>query len=292
MPSMPDAFEKAFDGITGAQIVEKPGDYVNDDGLICCGTCGEPKQSQHENPEFMRERKGLYTYLPRLCRCEREESERQEKAANDAKEAEAVRRNRAACFEFESDAAMTFDNDDMGNPKMTRACRRFVDGFETALQTGAGLMLFGAVGSGKSYHAAEIANGVIDRGYRALYTSLARLMARMGYDSEKAATLDYLKGFDLVVLDDLGTERSTETATEKSYLIIDTLARLAKSGKTVTIFTTNLDPKAMERETDSALQKLYSRAIGMSQPVEVRHGDRRKAKKPEAMEFYKGLFAE
>lgn len=275
----------------------RPGDFTGDDGLIHCGKCGEPREEVIDLPEFLHARKGKTAKVSRECLCERTEREERETAEQERIRAERIERNRRDCFEFESEKAMTFDNDDMSNPRITKACRRFVDRFDTALREGAGLLFFGAVGGGKSYHAAEIANGVIDKGYRALFTSIARLSARVGFDSDKAKLLAYLRTFDLVVLDDLGTERSTEAANEKAFFIVDSLGMLAKEDRngghpTVTIFTTNLDPKAMVEERDSNLQKIYSRAIGMSQMVEVKHADRRKVKSPGAADFYKGLFEE
>lgn len=262
------------------QATAKPGDYV-EDGILHCVKCGEPKEqvvsllgSEHK--------------MARECRCEREERETAEERDRLSKRAERAEQFRAECFPFDALRRMTFESDDMSNAKVSERCRRYAENFARAKAEKAGLLFHGSVGGGKTYHAASIANRIIDMGHSAIFTSIARISADMSAARFTGASrvLSDVMAHDLVILDDLGTERSTETAREQTNEIVDALSLSA----CVPIITTNMSIEAMQAETDPMLQRVYSRIFGMCQPVKVEHTDRRLEVGEGKADFYRSIW--
>ena len=284
MSSFTDVLETA---IQGAQSTKTEGDYVGNDGLLHCGKCGEPKETEQPMPEALWPRFGKTRKLPILCKCENEKAEQIKREEEERERTEATKAAREKCFPYPALQDMTFKTDDGKNAGISKLCRRFVDKFEEFKAAGAGLLMYGAVGSGKTFHAATIANGVIDRGYTALFTSISTLGARMtaNYGSNKLEILQDICKYNLVILDDLGIERTTDAMNENVYQIVNALY----SNKNTLIFTTNLDPGAMLAETDPNRQRIYSRIFEMCQPVEVKGTDRRREVSEQRAALYKSL---
>jgi len=127
------------------------------------------------------------------------------------------------------------------------------------------MLLYGAVGSGKSSMAAAILREVDSRhGYLGRWYSvpdlLARYRATMEQDARETATqiASELNLAPLVVLDDLGTENGTGWAYEQVYLAIDRRYGALKP----LIVTSNVPPEQMEPRIASRLQhKEYSTVV-------------------------------
>lgn len=270
-------FEKAI----GRQEM-RPGDYV-EGGLIHCGTCHEPREQVFEAYGSVPAQK-----IPRQCACDRERTEREESERTLAERRKRSEQMRSECFPFEAMRDMTFDHDDRLNAKISDRCQRYAERFADALRQRAGLLFYGDVGGGKSYHAACIANRVIDDGYRATFTSIGEVASDMSAArfSGERQVLTKLCAHDLVVIDDLGAERSTDTALAQTAAIVDALSK----SRAVVIFTTNMDPEAMRKETDATLRKVYSRVFGMCQPVRVDVPDRRLKVSEGKADFYKSIW--
>ena len=77
----------------------------------------------------------------------------------------------------------------------------------------------------------------------------------------------------MLILDDLGIERSTEYALEQVYAVID---ERYKSGLPV-IITTNLKIAEIRNPQDVAYARIYSRILEMCTPVRISGEDRRKS---------------
>lgn len=265
------------------RVDPRPGDFRGTDGLVRCGTCGEPREQVFDAlPNLAAQR------LPRSCKCDREREALEAERDRLAKRAEQAERFREECFPFDALKAMTFEADDRSNPRVTERCERYADRFEDALRQRAGLLFWGPVGSGKTYHAASIANRVIDMGHSAVFTSISRISAEMSAARFTGASrvLDELLRHELIVLDDLGTERGTETAREQANEIVDALS----VSSCVPIITTNMSVEAMQAETDPTLQRIYSRIFGMCQPVKVEHADRRLSVSEGRADFYRSIW--
>lgn len=97
---------------------------------------------------------------------------------------------------------------------------------------------------------------------------LSMIQAEKQGESDVLCALDAAK---LVVLDDLGAERSTDYALEKVYNIIDRRYRKCLP----MIITTNLSIQDMAQEEDVRYKRIYNRLIEVCEPVQITGTDRR-----------------
>lgn len=178
-------------------------DYV-EDGILHCGYCGKPKQRYIHCL-------GRDWFVTFLCKC-------QKKAKAEKQEAEAkkklIQERMQDCFR-----RMIVHNapDDDPNNKVANVCKGYAKNFSRESRWA---VLHGDCGRGKSYRAAQICKAVIERGYKARFTSLTEI-ERALWDGEKAEVYNALNRYDLIVLDDFGAERSTEYLKEIRYNVVD-----------------------------------------------------------------------
>lgn len=213
--------------------------------------------------------------VPVLCECGK--ARRDEEEARLAAQERQARINelRSIGITSRDHLAMTFDADDGSDQRMATIARNYVKNWrEIRNQPSPGLLLTGGVGGGKTFWAACIANAMIDRGYSAMVTNVPSLVSAMSQDYErsKRRVLDNIAAVDLLVLDDIGTERSTEFMHEKLYEIID--ARYLS--KRPLIVTTNLTFKELENPAQMEYKRVFDRIIGMTRPIQVKADGRRK----------------
>lgn len=244
------------------------GDYFMD-GLLYCGKCHTAKQCRFEaawggimEPYF-------------LCECGMKRREEEEKARKAREFQSEVRRLRKLGFPDAEMANWTFANDDGADAKISSIAHKYVDNFGEMKKRGKGLLLYGTVGSGKTYIAACIANELINRGRPCLVTNFARITNTLqGMFEGKQRYLDDLNRLDLLVIDDLSAERDTSFMNEMVFNVIDARYR---SGKPL-IVTSNLTSEELMRPNNIDKQRIYSRVLEMCFPVEVKGVDRRKKK--------------
>lgn len=265
---MGDMYKDGFLKMTPEQYdCANEGDYVLD-GLLYCGKCHTPRQCRIEIMGRIR--------TPMcLCKCETEKRKREEEERKRQDFLDSIKRMRMVGFPDSEMKEWTFANDDQGNPKMMDIGKKFVENFPEMKQRHKGLLIYGSVGTGKTYMAASIANALIDHGYPCLVTNFARLVNTIqGMMKDKQAYMDSLDQFDLLVIDDLGAERSTEYMDETIQNIIDARYR---SGKPL-IVTTNLTINEISNAADLKRQRTYSRLLEMCVPIQFDGKDRRREK--------------
>ena len=152
------------------------------------------------------------------------------------------------------------------NRKMYRIARKYTENFPTMLKKGQGLLLYGDVGSGKSFTAGCIANFLIEKMRPVVMTSFIQILEEcMRFGEDANMKIQTMMLADLLVIDDLGTERGTDFAIEKVYEVIDARYR---SGKPI-ILTTNLDLGYMQRCEDIRYSRIYDRIFEMCYPVKA-----------------------
>ncbi len=259
-----DIFDSAEQAASSA-IKINDGDYFNEDGLLMCGKCNTPKQTRVEL--FGRIKTPMC-----ICECENAKLKAEEKQRNFSKRVEKLREIGL------TDSKMLnwrFEHEDGENKELSALARKYVEHFPEMKDRGKGLLLFGSVGTGKTYIAVCIANELIDRGYPCLVTSFARLVNKIGgLYTDKQEFIDGLNRFDLLVIDDLAAERDTEFMGEIVQNIIDSRYR---SGKPL-IVTTNLTSDELQNPADIRKQRTYSRLYEMCIPFCVKGNDRRQKK--------------
>ena len=132
------------------------GDYEKD-GLLYCGKCHTPK-------EFRGSFLGMVKVVPCLCRCRSEKLAEEEQQRKAEKQQARIRQHRRASF-LESDMQhWNFAADDGADSRIMRAAKNYVGNFTQLREQGKGLLLYGGVGTGKTFAAACIANALIDSG--------------------------------------------------------------------------------------------------------------------------------
>ncbi len=123
--------------------------------------------------------------------------------------------------------------------------------------TGANLLLTGGTGLGKTHLSSAIAQKVIDKGYTVIYESAQTVFdafesVRFGRGNDD--TSKYLT-CDLLIIDDLGTEFSTQYTAAVLYQLLN--QRLV-NGKSV-VLSTNLGGKELLKRYG---ERIYSRLLG------------------------------
>ena len=98
--------------------------------------------------------------------------------------------------------------------------QRYVDHWPEMREKNVGLLLWGGVGTGKSFMVGCIANALMEQEIAVCMTNFARIMNELNNAfSGRNEVVDRLCGYPLLVIDDFGMERGTEYALEQIYNI-------------------------------------------------------------------------
>ena len=233
-----------------------------------------PRNSADYMEKFRGNFLGMVKVVPCLCRCRADELAAEEQQRKAEKQRERIRLNRRASF-LESDMQhWNFAADDGADARIMRAAKSYVANFTQFREQGKGLLLYGGVGTGKTFAAACIANALIDTGRTCLMTNFARVLNTLWSIEEKQAYIDSFNQFDLLVLDDLGAERRSEYAQEQVFNVIDGRYR---SGLPL-IITTNLGIDKIKKPDTIGNARIYDRVLEMCHPIELSGQSRRRKK--------------
>ena len=242
--------------------------YTGADGLQYCSKCHTARQSRIE--VF-----GIIKTVPCVCKCMQEARQREEERRARYERMQEIKRFRDMGFTDRDMAAHTFALDDGSNAKLTKAAQAYVDHFKDFRKDGKGLLLYGSVGTGKSFIAACIVNALIDMGYPCLMTNFNRLIDSVNSEwGERQTHLDGLSRFELIAIDDLGVERDSSYMNENVTVIVDSLYR----AKVPLIITSNYTPKQLTGEEEIRRKRVYDRLLERCHPIEVTGESRRKEK--------------
>lgn len=256
--------QEAVAGLIGkaaGAIPLEDGDYYLD-GLLYCGKCQTPK-----------EKSMVFPWGPMivrcLCRC-RSEAYNREREDDAAKQRKIQAEINRSLFPDQAMQTWTFARDDRKNPALSDACWNYCLHFPEMRKNGKGLLFFGPVGTGKTFFATAIANELIDEGYRCFVTNFPRLCNRLSALRDRQAGIDDLNSYDLLVIDDLASERNTEFMNELVWNVIDSRYR---AGLPI-IITTNLTREEL-KTTEIAQARIFSRLYEMCTFLRVDGADRR-----------------
>jgi DNA replication protein DnaC len=110
-------------------------------------------------------------------------------------------------------------------PDVVQEVRRYVRDIDANLDVGRGLWLMGDVGTGKTTLAMIVSKAAIDTGHSVAIYSLPRLLnlirAAIETEAGMIGFLEQLAAVDLLHIDDLGAENSTEWVLEQLYSIVN-----------------------------------------------------------------------
>lgn len=159
--------EKLTDPIPAREL--QPDEYFNpSDHLIYCAKCHTPRQGRYtlQNRVFL---------PPIRCRCQQELYE-QEEAKRKLKEKQMeIQRMKTSGLQDKAFYDYTFAKDSGVNPEMALA-HKYVENWDSMKERSSGLLLWGDVGTGKTFFAGCIANALLDKGIPVLMTNFARIL--------------------------------------------------------------------------------------------------------------------
>lgn len=244
--------------------VVKECDYYGEDGLLVCGVCHEPRQ------EIAPWKVGNGTVdlkRARSCKCDRdlaEQKKREEQMKEDMERIARLKELSLMDAKFKGAVFESFKTT-KENEKNLKLCKRYATAFDKMLEKAQGLLMWGDVGTGKSFAAACIANYLLEHKVPVVMTSFVKILEIIDKDRDEESTIiSRLGRAKLVIFDDLGAERSTDYAIEKVYNIIDSRYR---SGLPM-ILTTNLTLTAMQNETDMRYKRIFDRIFETCYPMQ------------------------
>lgn len=135
-------------------------------------------------------------------------------------------------------------------PGIVREVRRYVDDVDANLDAGRGLWFMGDVGTGKTTLAMLVSKAALDTGRSVAIYSLPRLLAeiRKTFDDDSQRSylelLERLSDVELLHVDDVGAEKTSEWVLEQLYAIVN--ARY--EDERAVVITTNLDPDQLREQ--------------------------------------------
>ena len=110
-------------------------------------------------------------------------------------------------------------------PDQIRSVRRYVQAIDANIDGGRGLWIQGSVGTGKTTLAMLVSKAALDAGRSVAIYSLPRLLnllrESMESDGGLLDLLDRLTAVDLLHIDDVGAQRTTEWVLEELYSIVN-----------------------------------------------------------------------
>jgi DNA replication protein DnaC len=159
------------------------------------------------------------------------------------------------------------------DPQIVAAARRFADTIDARLDAGRGLWFMGPVGTGKTTLAMLVSKAALRAGRSVAIYSLPRLLneIRDVHRTERSHLdlLDRLTEVDLLHLDDVGAERTTDWVLEELYSIVN--ARYEEQ-RSMVITTNILDREAL---CEQITARTVSRLTEMCDELPLLGHDRR-----------------
>ncbi len=269
-----------------SQLVESESKYK------ICEKCGE--QLFLSQVIFGQER-----LLPRMCKCERDAyyaKELTEENKQKQMRLEKLIKNSLMDSTFHE---RTFENWDFskGSKQMYNLGTKYAERFNELKNEGIGLLIHGEPGNGKTFLSCCIANRLLKSYTPVICVSINSLLGRIKETYSKwggEGEDEILRGLgkaDLLIIDDLGTENSTDWSRTTIYNIIDSRYR----SKLPLIITTNLQIDTAR--TGGVLAELYGRRmedriLEMCTPVKNSGKSVRLEEAKKKTEILKSLFSQ
>ncbi len=265
-------------GSSGSRGSSATGPALRLDDQVCAH-CGQELQAEYfEFPPALQHKygkSGEWYYHPCTPECEKK---------NERREWELMRRDaRVAILRERSGLSKRMKGYTLGNfrPTVSNAAGRArvkVDGYledwEENREAGKGLYFCGGVGTGKTHLAVAVMNELIRRKrVPSLFVTVPELLDNLRETYNKPGRnldewMDAVQNAEFLVLDDLGSERTTEWVRERIFVIVNHRYREALP----TVFTSNIGPKDLAEQLG---ERTASRIIAMCDWIALEGDDYR-----------------
>jgi DNA replication protein DnaC len=218
---------------------------------------------------------GEWYYHPCTPECEKK---------NERREWELMRRDaRVAVLRERSGLSKRMKGYTLGNfrPTVSNAAGRarvkvdeYLDTWEENREVGKGLYFCGGVGTGKTHLAVAVMNELIRKKRTpSLFVTVPELLDNLRETYNKPGRnldewMDAVQNAEFLVLDDLGSERTTEWVRERIFVIVNHRYREALP----TVFTSNIGPKDLAEQLG---ERTASRIIAMCDWIALEGDDYR-----------------
>jgi DNA replication protein DnaC len=143
--------------------------------------------------------------------------------------------------------------------KIFEYCKAYADDFDSESES---LYFYGATGLGKTHLLSSIARVVTEKGNNIIFESASALLRRLekerfsnGRNSDYDGAFDEIVKCDLLIIDDLGSEFSTQFTVSALYDILN----YRVNRDMPVIISSNLSPKEVEENYN---QRIFSRIFG------------------------------
>ena len=265
-------------GSSGSRGSSPTGPALRLDDQVC-PHCGQELHAEYfEFPPALQHKYGKpgeWYYHPCTPECEKK---------NERREWELMRRDaRVAILRERSGLSKRMKGYTLGNfrPTVSNAAGRArvkVDGYledwEKNRDAGKGLYFCGGVGTGKTHLAVAVMNELIRRKrIPSLFVTVPELLDNLRETYNKPGRnldewMDAVQNAEFLVLDDLGSERTTEWVRERIFVIVNHRYREALP----TVFTSNTGPKDLAEQLG---ERTASRIIAMCDWIALEGDDYR-----------------
>ena len=238
----------------------QPDEYFHEsDRLIYCAKCHTPRQGRYTL-------QGRVFMPPIRCKCQQKLYNQEETKRKLLEKQAEIERMKASGLQDKALYDYTFDKDNGINPEMAYA-HKYVENWEDMKANSSGLLLWGNVGTGKSFFAGCIANALLEKGVPVLMTNFSRILNTLTgmHFEDRNQFIDSLNRYSLLIIDDLGIERNSEFALEQVFNVIDSRYRSKKP----LIVTTNLTLTELNSAPDVAHRRIYDRILERCAPIRI-----------------------
>ena len=245
----------------------QPDEYLNEsDHLIYCTKCHTPRQGRYTL-------QGRVFMPPIRCKCQQEIYDQEEAKRKLSERQAEIKRMKASGLQDKSLYDYTFEKDTGINPEMHLA-HKYVENWDDMKSRSSGLLLWGDVGTGKSFFAGCIANALLEKGVPVLMTNFSRILNTLSgmHFEDRNQFIDSLNRYSLLIIDDLGIERNSEFALEQVFNVIDSRYRSKKP----LIVTTSLKLEELNNPTNMAHSRIYDRILERCAPIRINNRNIRK----------------
>lgn len=210
---------------------------------------------------------GASRWVQPICKCEADIQKAELEVYKNAQREREVRELFSISELGERFEESNFENFECrpGAEKAEKIARYYADNFEEfGLES---ILLWGVPGNGKSHLAAAVHNQLRKKGKVVVFVSMPDLLSKIkatfgkGNNETEQQILKALNICDLLIIDDIGAEKTSEWVQEIIFLIIDNRYRRNKP----VMATSNLEPKELAGQIG---KRSYDRILEVSQPIE------------------------